>query len=183
MRRALTWLLLSATLVAGPARALTLERIEARYERGVYRVSLQAVLAATPEAIVAVLSDYRDYPSLDRRIRSSEEVDAPGGVVLVRTLIHACAGFFCRNVQRVERIDRTPDGIVATVVPEQSDVRHGVARTRWQVRDGGTWVSYEAEFEPGFWVPAIVGRTLALDSLRASTLELFGNLEARAHGR
>jgi hypothetical protein len=44
-------------------------------------------------------------------------------------------------------------------------------------------VTYETEFEPDFWVPEIIGRGFAMDTLRESTLELFGNVESRARGQ
>jgi hypothetical protein len=168
-------------LAAGTAEALTVQRLDTRFDHGVYRVSLEAFLDAPPAAVGAVLRDYAAYPFLDHRIRSSERLaDEPGGTVLIRTLIHACAAFFCRNVERVERVEQLPGGLVATAVPGRSDVRRGLTRTRWQAQGPGTQVTYEAEFEPDFWVPALIGRTLVLDTLRESTLELFGNVENRA---
>ncbi|NJD30662.1 MAG: hypothetical protein FIB04_02105 [Gammaproteobacteria bacterium] len=183
LRRILPALLLCA-VAGGPARALTVERLETHFEHGVYRVSLQALLAAPASAVAAVLRDYDDYPSLDPRIRSSERLDAaPGDAVFIRTVVHACAGFFCRNVERVERIEQSPGELVATVIPGRSEVRRGITRTRWQASGEATEVTYEAEFEPDFWVPAIIARKFAMDTLRASTLQLFGNVESRAHGR
>ena len=49
-------------------------------------------------------------------------------------------------------------------------------------QDGGTRVSYQAEFEPDFWVPGFIGRQFAGHSLRESTLELFTNVERHARG-
>jgi hypothetical protein len=171
-------------LAGGRAGALSVEWLDTRLDHGVYRVSLRAFLAAPPAAVGAVLSDYAAYPSLDPRIRSSERLaDEPGGTVLIRTRIHACAGFFCRNVERVERVEQAPDSLVATVVPGRGEVRRGLTRTRWQARGSGTWVTYETEFEPDFWVPEIIGRRFAMDTLRESTLELFGNVESRARGQ
>lgn len=171
-------------LAGEPASALTVDKLDTRFDHGVYRVALAAHLQAPPASVAAVLRDYEEYPSLDPRIRSSERLaDEPDGVVLIRTLVHACAGFFCRNVERVERVEQSTDGLVATVVPDRSEFRRGITRTRWQASGTGTLVTYEVEFEPGFWIPEIIGRTLAVDSLRSSTLELFGNVESRARDR
>ena len=117
------------------------------------------------------------------RIRSSERlVSEPGGTILLRTRIHACEGIFCRNVTRVERVEPGPDSLVATVIPALSQLRRGLTRTTWQALDAGTRVSYEAEFEPDFWVPDFIGRVFAGHSLRESTLELFSNVERQARG-
>jgi hypothetical protein len=85
-------------------------------------------------------------------------------------------------VLRVERIAEAPDSLLATVIPGRSEVRRGVTRTSWQAQGGGTLVNYHAEFEPDFWVPAVIGRRFAGHTLRESTLELFRNVEERARG-
>ena len=100
----------------------------------------------------------------------------------MRTRIHACEALFCRNVTRVERVEAGPETLVATVIPESSQLRRGLTTTTWQPLDAGTRVSYEAEFEPDFWVPGFIGRQFAGHSLRESTLELFSNVERQARG-
>jgi len=170
-------------LGACPASALTVEKLVTEFRDGVYRVSFEAVLAAPPSKVAAILQDYSAYPSLDVRIRSSERLATePGEAMLLRTRIHACEGLFCRNVTRVERVEAGPDTLVATVIPELSQLRRGLTRTTWQAQDGGTRISYEAEFEPDFWVPGFIGRQFAGHSLRESTLELFTNVERHARG-
>jgi Polyketide cyclase / dehydrase and lipid transport len=170
-------------LAACAASALTVEKLVTEFRGGVYRVSFAAVLAAPPSRVGAVLQDYSAYPSLDARIRLSERLMIePGGAVLLRTRIHACEGLFCRNVTRVERVEAGPGNLVATVIPALSQLRQGLTRTTWQALDAGTRVSYEAEFEPDFWVPAFIGRLFAGHGLRESTLELFANVERHARG-
>ena len=170
-------------LGACPASALTVEKLVTEFRDGVYRVSFEAVLAAPPSKVAAILQDYSAYPSLDVRIRSSERlVTEPGGAILVRTRIHACEGLFCRTVTRVERVEPGPDSLVATVIPALSQLRQGLAITRWQAQDGGTRISYEAQFEPDFWAPEFIGRQFARHGLRESTLELFTNVERHARG-
>ncbi len=180
---------LQAVLAAGillgacAASALTVEKLTTEFRNGVYRVSFEAVLAAPPSGVGAVLQDYSAYPSLDVRIRSSERlVSEPGGAILLRTRIHACEGLFCRNVTRVERVEAGPDNLVATVIPALSQLRGGLTRTTWQAADAGTRVRYEAQFEPDFWVPEFISRRFAGHGLRESTLELFSNVERHARG-
>jgi hypothetical protein len=86
-------------------------------------------------------------------------------------------------VERVERVTRTPDSQVAEVIPERSDIRRGIARTRWQQQGAGTLVHYEAEFEPDFWVPGIVAQRLGVRELRESTLRMFESVEREANDR
>ena len=178
------WVGVALLLAAPGAHALSVERLESSFEAGVYRVSLQASVDASPAAVGAVLADFAAYPTLDPRILQSERLGVEtDGTVLLRTRIRACEGFFCRTVTRVERVEARPGELVATVIPASSEVRRGLTRTEWQAEEGGTRVSYEAEFEPDFWVPAIIGRRFASHMLRESTVQLFENVERSARER
>ena len=168
-------------LQAGAARALAVQSIDASLSEGVYRISLVVRLDAPVEAVAAVLTDYAAYRMLDPRIRASTVLPPDdAGSELVRTVVRACAGFFCRNVMRVERVQRGDGELLAVVIPEQSDLRSGLTRTTWRAEEQATNVTYEAEFVPDFWVPSVIGRRYAVRALRNSTLELFGNVEKRA---
>jgi hypothetical protein len=172
---------LALFLAAGPAQSIEVGMIESDFKDGTYRVVLQAMLDAPADAVAAVLTDYAGYRELDPRIRSSEVLRRTrDGEVIIRTRVRVCAGFFCRNVERVERVTPGARSLVAEVVPGQSDFRRGLTQTRWRAARGGTSISYTAEFEPGFWVPAVVGRHYAVSELRESTLKLFANVEDRA---
>jgi hypothetical protein len=175
---------LALAVFASPAGAFDVSRNEATYVHGVFRVIFEGVLQAPPAGVEAVLLDYTRYQHIDPRIRRAELVarDSPDSL-RVRTVIAACAGFFCRNVERVERFDHAPGLLVATIIPGMSDMRRGVARTTWLTGAEGTRVHYEAEFEPDFWVPSLVGHGLALRALRESTLALFRNVEREANAR
>jgi hypothetical protein len=104
--------------------------------------------------------------------------DASGKVTLY-TKLRACFGFFCRNVNRVERVDEEPHALTATVVPERSDVREGSTRTELAAVGNNTRVVYRTRVEPGFWVPAL-GRRWMLNTLKQSTIELFEQVELQA---
>ena len=173
----LVWL----QLAAWPAHALSPVTLDVSIVAGIYRVKFVALLDAPVENVARVLTDYIGYVSLDPRIRSSEVVGtAPDGVPLVKTRIRACAGFFCRDVQRVERVTFEDGVLVARALPERSDLRSSVVRTGWRAEGDRTRVTYEAEFTPDFWVPAVISRNYAGRMLRKSVLELFENVEERA---
>jgi hypothetical protein len=169
------------TLLPPAARALSVQSLEASLRDGVYRISLTARVDAPVESVAAVLTDYAAYRELDPRIRASTVLpsDERGGE-LVRTVVRACAGFFCRNVERVERVEQHDGELLATVIPERSQLQRGFTRTTWEAADEATSVTYQVEFVPDFWVPSAIGRRYAERVLKASTLELFGNVEKRA---
>jgi len=175
---------LTMALLPGATQALSVQSLEANLRDGVYRIALVARVDAPVEDVAAVLTDYAAYRKLDPRIRASTVLPSDDqGVELVRTVVRACAGFFCRNVERVERVERREGELLATVVPERSELRSGLTRTTWQADDDATSVTYQAEFVPDFWVPAAIGRRYAVRALKASTLQLFDNVEKRARER
>lgn len=176
--------LLCFGLSAIPAYAVQVIRADATYEKGVFRIYFEALLAAPMPDVAAVLGDYAHFDKLDSRIRRVELLEPEAdGVVLMRTLINACAGVFCRTVERVERVQRVPGGQVANVIPERSDMRRGVATTHWRQEGTGTVVRYEAEFEPDFWVPALISQRYGVEEMRESTLQMFKNVERAANAR
>jgi hypothetical protein len=177
----ITALLLALGLVSSPAQALNPVTLDATVAGGVYRVTFDAVIDAPIERVAGVLVDFVGYAALDPRIRSSEVVgSATDGAPLLKTRILACAGFFCREIRRVEHIAVGDGVLVATALPAKSDVRRSVARTEWRVEGNRTRIRYEAEFVPDFWVPALVSRRYAAPMLRESVLQLFRNVEERA---
>ncbi len=165
-------------------QALSVQSLEANLQDGVYRIVLVARVDAPVEGVAAVLTDYAAYRKLDPQILASTVLppDDQGGE-LVRTVVRACAGLFCRKVERVERVERREGELIATVVPVRGELKSGLTRTTWQAADDATSVTYEAEFVPDFWVPSLIGRRYAVRALKASTLELFGNVEKRARER
>ena len=174
-------LLFALGFLSSPARALSPVTLDATVAGGVYRVTFDAVLDAPIDRVAGVLVDFVAYAALDPRIRSSQVLGiAADGASLVKTRIRACAGFFCRDIRRVERVTVSDGVLVATALPERSDVRRSVARTEWRAEGRRTRIRYEAEFVPDFWVPALVSRRYAAPMLRESVLQLFRNVEARA---
>jgi hypothetical protein len=171
-------------LPAAATQALSVQVLDASLRDGVYHVSLEARVDAPVDDVAAVLTDYAAYRSLDPRIRSSAVLPPTGQeTMLVRTVVYACAGLFCKNVERVERVERKDGELIATVIPDRSELKSGVTRTTWRAADAATRVTYEAEFVPDFWVPTIIGRRYVVKALKASTLELFSNVEKRARER
>lgn len=183
----MTWkpLLLAALVLAClDANSLELLTLETRYDAGRYRVRLTALLDAAPNAIDKVLTDYSNYPRLDPRIRWGRIASrSSDDRLFVETMLHACVGIFCRDVRRIEQVEHREGELDAVVVPGESDVRAGWTRTRWRADGNGTYVEYETEFEPAFWIPAIVARKAALRAMSDATVTLFGNVEKEARGR
>jgi len=180
MKTPLSGLLIGALLCSN-AQAFEIEHAESKYQDKQYRLALTLVLDVPADRVRAVLRDYRNYPRLDARILEASVLkrETPDRLLLY-TKLHACFGFFCRNVKRVERVQEGDAGLQAVVLPDQSEVSSGETQTQLLSLGARTRVTYATGIAPGFWIPAIVGRPLMLRTLREASIELFRNVERQA---
>jgi hypothetical protein len=172
---------LGLTLAPCYARALEVERSEARFADQRYSFDMVVTLDAPIDRIDAVLKDYAAYPTLDPRILESRVLERPSAnEVLLYTALRACFGPFCRSVKRVERVQEQLHELHASTLPERSDVVYGETFTQLSNAGERTRVTYRTTVSPDFWIPRFVGRRLMLNTLRDATLNMFGNIEQRA---
>lgn len=140
---------------------------------------------APPEAVFRVLADYDRFERISSVFEDVRFIDpASDGTTRAYTLVKGCVMFFCKSIERTERLEFTPPHrIVARVEPEHSDLRYG--RTEWHFRpaDSGTEVYYRMEMEPGFWVPPLIGPYIMKRSFRSDAEEALNRIEALAQGR
>ena len=136
MNRPAALFFLTIAFFPAATQALSVQSLEANLRDGVYRIVLVARVDAPVEGVAAVLTDYAAYRKLDPQILASTVLpsDDQGGE-LVRTVVRACAGLFCRKVERVERVERREGELIATVVPERGELKSGLTRTTWQADD------------------------------------------------
>lgn len=176
-------LLLAVVLptVAAPAGALTVERLDVGVRGRSYFVDFEARLAAPPAAVMAVLTDYADYPRLDARILEAREVGEHEGRPLLYTRLYGClAAWFCREMERYEQLEEGARRLVARALPGRGDLKSGYSETRVEPDGDGTRVRYHTEFDPSFWMPRWLVQSAMLRTLERGTLGMFGNVEARA---
>ena len=183
MRRgASTAAIVATALVSRNAQAIDVQRADTQYHDGRYELVLEATLAAPPGAVERVLRDYESYPQLDDRVLETKvlEQTTPNQVLLYSRL-RACFAFFCRGVERVERVDELDHELIAISIPERSDVKYGVTHTQLsEIEPGSTHILYRTQIEPRFWVPPIIGRRVMLNTLRDATIDLLTQVERTA---
>jgi hypothetical protein len=168
-------------LVGRPGLALGIEQVQTGFHDGEYRLTMTATLAAPLGSVESVLRDYARYPQLDARILSAQVLSRSSAAQLeLQTRINVCFSFLCRKVERVERVEERPGELLATVIPERSDAERGSTHTQLSARGDRTRVIYTTTIVPKFWVPALLGRSLMLRSLRDATVTLFEHIEQRA---
>jgi hypothetical protein len=175
------WLALTAVAYLPSSQALQIEALQTRFHDGAYELTMTATLSAPADRVEAVLRDYASYPQLDARILTARVLSRSGPHELeLLTRINVCFAFLCRKVERVEQVQETPGELLATVIAERSDAQRGRTQTQLRELNGTTQVIYVTEIVPKFWVPALVGRSLMLRSLRDATVNLFTHVEQRA---
>ena len=166
----------SALAAGALAAAATIDGLDVTRKRGRYWLEAQARLAATPESIYAVLTDFDDnaYSRISGAYKESRYLEpSADGTPMVYTRMQGCALWHCMTLERTERLEtEAPHWIKSITLPEGSNFKYSTSE--WLLeRDGeSTKMTYKLEMEPDFFVPPVVGpwylkRTLSQGGLRA----------------
>lgn len=157
--------------------AASIDKLDVTRVRDRYSLVADAHLAATPEAIYAVLTDYDDnrFGRISSIYKESRYLDPDtDGTPIVFTRTEGCVAWHCMKFDRVERLEtHKPNWIKSSVLPERSDFKYSTSE--WMLEPdgaGGTNLTYKLEMEPDFWIPPLIGpwrlkRTLADGAPRA----------------
>ena len=105
------------------AGAVDFRTLDVSRQGDIYRVQAEVYLAAPPQAVFAVLTDYDHFTRISASVVESRKVQQlDPATTLVYTDTKVCALFYCRHVKELQRITETPPADVASVVlPEKSD--------------------------------------------------------------
>ena len=188
MVRELTPILIGGALLAGVCDAVAADfrSLEVSRDGESYQVKALIYLAAPPQAVFAVLTDYEHFTRISGNIvesRRVQQLDAAD--TLVYTDTRFCALFFCRHVKEMQKVTQDPPGdIRSTVLPEQSDnVKSGSAVLHLQAEGEGTLLDWAIRLEPGFWVPPLLGPLLVERSLKSEGRRSAAGVEKLARER
>jgi hypothetical protein len=172
-------------LWAGAACAFQIEHSETRYADRRYQCDLNVRIDAPLDKVEAILRDYENYSALDARILKARIIERPEpNVAMLETTLRVCLGWFCRNVDRVERVEESQHALTAKADPSRSDVKFGETHLQLAPGEhGSTLVRYTTSITPAFWIPTAVGRRWMLRTLEDATTDLFMNVEMKATGK
>ena len=163
-----------STLSAGSSA-----EIEITEQSGAYQIKVVAIIDAPTRYVRHVLTDYRHIYRLNPSIIESEVLKQDGdGSVTVRTRVVGCAGYFCEELDRVEKVRVLPSGdLFAEIIPELSEFKSG--QTHWRIKSLGEHceVTYLSDMEPDVFIPPIVGKFLIKKSISQEMQISFANLE------
>jgi len=158
-----------------PAAAVEILDASVDKKDGVYYVIGTSLIQASPEFVYATLMDFDNFHKISNGIVETHFVasEVPGEV-LGYTRIEACVLFFCRSAEKLERIEVTPNTEIRTeILPEHSDFV--INNARWKLVGQGdvTRLTYEAEFQPDFWMPPLIS-TWAIKRKLVGSAESLG---------
>jgi hypothetical protein len=166
----------TALAVSALSAAATIDSLDVSRHKGRYSLVADARLAATPESVYAVLTDFDDnrYSRISRVYKESRYLPPqPDGTPVVYTRMEGCVLWHCLTLERTERLETdAPHWIRSEALPEGSNFKHSTSEWRLERDGGGTKMTYMLEMEPDFFVPPIIGpwylkRTLSQGGLRA----------------
>jgi hypothetical protein len=149
---------------------------------GIYHIRMVMVVHVPAKYVRGVLTDYAHIYRLNPSITESEILPSPQqGVVRVRTLMHGCVAFFCKDVGRVEDVHELESGdLRAVIVPELSNLRSGAVEWKIQPMGEHTQVTYQGHMEPDFYVPPVIGSYFVKRNMRKEIMVSFMRLECVA---
>jgi hypothetical protein len=129
-----------------------------------------------------LITDYDRLTEINSSLKESRVVQEYNPLKhRVHTVIRVCILFFCRSVTQVQDISQQAGGrIEAVILPALSDFRQGHARWDLAAAGTGTIMHFNAELEPAFWVPPIIGPWLFERQLIREVRESTAIMEARA---
>lgn len=183
-----------AVPAAGAAEMLELE---VSRDGNRYFVDSRTLIRAPMDTVYDVLSDYEHLHELSSVIEESRVVsrDEGRGEQVVYSRLRGCVLFFCRAIERYERLtlDRPGHIRARAINPPPSAAPaddgtggHAYSVSSWELTpgpDGGTEVVYSLEMEPDFWVPPLVGPWALKRKLASGAGDAATRVEQRALGQ
>lgn len=148
-----------AGAAAGALHGATIRTVSIDHDDGRYRLTSSTYLDAPREAVFQVLTDYQQFERISSVFEESRYLPPDAdGTPMVYTRLEGCLLFFCRSVERVERLETEAPGFIRTTAdPARSDFRYARSEWRLESEQACTNVLYSIELEPDFWVPPVIG--------------------------
>lgn len=130
-------------------------------------------------------ADPQNMPKINPSVESLQILPgAKPGVIRIATDVKVCALFYCRVLHQVQDMTVTPlsngGDMHADVLPDQSDFRYGRADWRFRSIGADTQLQFQAEMEPAFWIPPVLGTWVVEKSLRRQAEETGTGIERLA---
>ena len=176
-----TTVLLLGLVGVSHSMALEIDDVRITRQGRVYTAQLTFDITASVDQVTAVLTDYEHPNRLTPDVTKREVVGRESGITRVRTEIHSCVVFFCKDLTLTQDVTVVAGAIKADIVPEESDFRSGYLL--WSVTSsegGGSKIQYESVIEPDFFIPPLVGGFFMRKRFQQQIFATAENLEREA---
>ncbi len=180
-RASRTAVLLLTLFGVSPATALDIDDVHVTNQGRAYHVQMTFGVAASVNQVMGLLTDYGFPDRLNPEVTMKEVISRQRGITRVRTEIHSCVFFFCKDVVLTQDVTVVANTIQADIVPDDSDFRSGYFR--WSISssaNGGSNIGFEAVMEPDFFIPPLIGGFFVRKWLRREIIATAKNLETEA---
>lgn len=164
-----------------PAWAATILETDVSHNDNVYRIRFAVIIDAPLERVRAVMTDFAQLTKLTDTLLESEVLSRSPGKQRIRVVFRTCVLFFCKKMRKTEDVETLSNGDIVTVaVPAESDFDRAEARWHLVGEAGSTRVEYDAEMEPRFFVPPLIGPALVKSKIRRELVATAANIERLA---
>lgn len=173
--------LLLTLLASITTLALDLQNLNVTKEGRTYKIRMTFSITSSPDKVMAILTDYSFPDRLNPKVTARQIISLQNGITRVRTEIQSCVFVFCKDVALIQDITIIANTIQADIVPDKSDFRSGTLR--WSVTsgdDGGSQIAFDANMEPDFFIPPLIGGYFVRKRLRQEILATAQRLEIEA---
>jgi hypothetical protein len=132
--------------------------VSVTYDQGVYHLNAEFEVKASPARVMSVITDYKNITKLSPAVVNIEILASTDSTTTrIRTVVHDCILFFCRDIARVEDMKQDGDKkLEAFLLPMLSDLKSGYSLWELSENTAGTHVKYTGDMQPKFWVPPII---------------------------
>jgi len=160
----------SLLFIPAVASADKLTQSEVAFTDGRYRLESRIFIAATAAEITRVITDFDALNRIDPRVTESRLIGTnKNDRHLVYSAVRDCVLVFCFTIERVEEVTMVSETeIIARAVPELSKIPFSFARWLLEPKDGGTWLTYELEIDPGIRAPRGIVKKRFAKSVRSA---------------
>jgi ribosome-associated toxin RatA of RatAB toxin-antitoxin module len=144
-----------------PSFELNVERVDGAGDGRVYRIASNGTVAAAPDVVWRILTDYKRLADYVPDLKSARVVSRSGDKVIVEQVGAARFLFFSQAIRLLVQVhEQAPNRIDISLI--DGDLK--IYRASWELSalagTGGTRVVYKAAIAPKFYVPALIGESV-----------------------
>ncbi|MDZ7805350.1 hypothetical protein [Thiohalophilus sp.] len=176
MRR--IFMILLAALLVGPIKAGELLEYYVNEVDDHFLLHLDMRVDASHKEIRSTLMDFSKMPEVNDTVIESRLIERSDNKHKIFFVSKGCIWVFCQTIEQVAMVSEPGPGyIMSSIIAEESDLRYG--KSLWRLIDEGskTRVIYSADYVPDFWVPPVIGSSIAKQKMLNEGRKTINGLE------